>query len=114
MGKAKPVKDRIPVFMALRLIKAAREKSKKALEVEVEAPPPKGEDVMAEIDEIFDDIKAKKKKGALPATEPQAPQPAKRRFTEDGLPIYSETELQMNNPKAGTTPLCPFECDCCH
>lgn len=37
-----------------------------------------------------------------------------RRYTDDGLPIYTEEELQMNNPKAGTTPLCPFDCDCCH
>ena len=37
-----------------------------------------------------------------------------RRYTKDGFPIYTEDELEMNNPKAGTTPLCPFDCDCCH
>jgi hypothetical protein len=120
MGKTKPAKARLPVFMALRLIKAAREKAKKAAEMQPEpapAPPPpptKSEDLLAEIDAMFDDIKAKKKKTAPPAPEPQAPQSAKRRYTEEGLPIYTEEELQMNHPKAGTTPLCPFDCDCCH
>lgn len=35
----------------------------------------------------------------------------------DGVRIVSMDELQnmvTSNPKAGTTPLCPFDCDCCY
>lgn len=38
-------------------------------------------------------------------------QPRKR--TEDGLTIYTEEELDINNADAGNTPLCPFDCSCC-
>lgn len=34
-----------------------------------------------------------------------------RKFTEDGLPIYTEKELGLG--KGGDTELCPFDCDCC-
>jgi hypothetical protein len=34
-----------------------------------------------------------------------------RRYTADGLPIYTEEELNIG--KGGGTPLCPFDCDCC-
>jgi hypothetical protein len=34
-----------------------------------------------------------------------------RRYTEDGLPIYTEEELNIG--KGGGTPLCPFDCNCC-
>lgn len=33
------------------------------------------------------------------------------RYDEDGLPIYTEEQLQMG--KGGGTALCPFDCDCC-
>jgi hypothetical protein len=36
----------------------------------------------------------------------------KRRFTEEGWPIYSEEELKLNS-KGGDTKDCPFDCDCC-
>ena len=35
-----------------------------------------------------------------------------RRFTEEGYPIYSEEELGLEKP-SGTTPQCPFDCNCC-
>jgi hypothetical protein len=35
-----------------------------------------------------------------------------RRYTEDGLPIYTTSELGLSN-KGGDTDLCPFDCDCC-
>jgi hypothetical protein len=94
------------------MIKAAREKEKK--DGVVEPPPQKAEDLLAEIDEIIGDVKAKRKKNAAAGATGKASGPPKRRYTEDGLPIYTEEELGMNNPKAGTTPLCPFDCDCCH
>lgn len=34
-----------------------------------------------------------------------------RRKTDDGLTIYSESELKLG--QGGDTPLCPFDCDCC-
>ena len=43
------------------------------------------------------------------------PESSTRKFTEEGFPIYTMDELGLNtNPLAGTTPLCPFDCDCCH
>ncbi|KAI3956944.1 hypothetical protein MKX01_000978 [Papaver californicum] len=36
-----------------------------------------------------------------------------RRKTNDGLTIYSETELGITNSDAGGTRLCPFDCSCC-
>lgn len=36
-----------------------------------------------------------------------------RPTTSDGLKIYTEEELGLNNPLAGTTADCPFDCDCC-
>ncbi|TQE05210.1 hypothetical protein C1H46_009189 [Malus baccata] len=38
-------------------------------------------------------------------------QPKKR--TQDGLAVYTEDELGINNADAGNTPLCPFDCSCC-
>ncbi|GAA6026699.1 hypothetical protein JCM8202_005620 [Rhodotorula sphaerocarpa] len=34
-----------------------------------------------------------------------------RTKTEDGLPIYSTSELKIG--LGGDTPLCPFDCECC-
>jgi len=34
------------------------------------------------------------------------------RYTNDGLKIYTLEELGIN--KGRDTPLCPFDCDCCH
>lgn len=36
-----------------------------------------------------------------------------RRYTQDGLAIYTEDELNINKADAGNTELCPFDCDCC-
>ena len=33
------------------------------------------------------------------------------RFDEDGLPIYKEDDLKIN--QGGWTEMCPFDCDCC-
>ncbi|EAY03945.1 growth factor, putative [Trichomonas vaginalis G3] len=75
-----------------------------------------GDDEDVDLDEMFDNIKkAKKEKVARDAALKEAMEKSKqkRRYTEDGLPIFTEAELKMDNPKAGTTPLCPFDCDCC-
>jgi hypothetical protein len=37
---------------------------------------------------------------------------SKRRYTEDGLPIYSIEELVSQ--EGGDTELCPFDCKCCY
>mmetsp|Transcript_64311 Transcript_64311/g.74761 ORF Transcript_64311/g.74761 Transcript_64311/m.74761 type:complete len:114 (-) Transcript_64311:199-540(-) len=38
-----------------------------------------------------------------------------RRYTDDGLPIYSLKEFQQKYDvgKGGDTDKCPFDCDCC-
>lgn len=47
--------------------------------------------------------------------DPHAAAKGARRRDEDGLSIYTMEELGITtNPRAGTTPLCPFDCDCCH
>ena len=47
--------------------------------------------------------------------DPHAAAKSARRRDEDGLSIYTMEELGITtNPRAGTTPLCPFDCDCCH
>ena len=69
------------------------------------------------LDQIFKEVKkvSKEKKSKAEKTTKIEDQKtsAKRRYTEDGLPIYTEEELKINNPNAGKTPLCPFDCDCC-
>lgn len=35
-----------------------------------------------------------------------------RKQTEEGYAIYTEDELGLGR-KAGGTPLCPFDCECC-
>ena len=99
--------ERIPVKILLRKAKLIRNK------ILGKTEKTKEED---DIDAIFEDIKkTKKEKAARDAALREAEANAKkpRKFTEDGLPIYTEAELKMDNPKAGTTPLCPFDCDCC-
>ncbi|CAN8290732.1 unnamed protein product [Cochlearia groenlandica] len=36
-----------------------------------------------------------------------------RKRTEDGLLVFTESELCVNKANAGFTPLCPFDCNCC-
>jgi hypothetical protein len=115
MGKVTGAKRRLPLFVALRMLKAAHEalRAEREMAPPPPPPPPKADNLLDEIDAIFDDIKAtKRKKAQLP--EQKAAKPKQRRHTGDGLPIFTEEELKMDNPKAGTTPLCPFDCDCCH
>jgi hypothetical protein len=119
MGKKKLV----PMFMAVRMIKAVKAEMRAQVQREVTQdsfPPRENSDaagLVAEIDKIFGEVKAikKRKAAAQEKTKTFSVNPSKqRRYTEDGLPIYTEEELGINNPKAGTTPLCPFDCDCCH
>eukprot|EP00035_Acanthoeca_spectabilis_P004509 m.104490 g.104490 ORF g.104490 m.104490 type:complete len:409 (+) comp12610_c0_seq1:50-1276(+) len=37
---------------------------------------------------------------------------SKRKFTPEGFPVYTEDELKISED-AGTTDLCPFDCQCC-
>ena len=46
------------------------------------------------------------------ALRTQANRDPKRRYTEDGLPIYTTEELGLSE-KGGDTDLCPFDCQCC-
>ncbi|XP_062092324.1 uncharacterized protein C6G9.01c-like [Humulus lupulus] len=36
-----------------------------------------------------------------------------RKKTQDGIAVYTEEELGLNNSDAGGTRLCPFDCSCC-
>ena len=100
--------------MIYRAIREAR----KSLMNKMEHENKKEVDIDREdLENIFAEIKSARKKKAKSEAKKRerlSNAPNVRRYTEDGLPIYTEDELQMNNPKAGTTPLCPFDCDCCH
>ena len=54
--------------------------------------------------------KSKKKERNLKMIRPDSPKPV--RFTDDGLPIYTEESLKVGL-SGGDTELCPFDCDCC-
>ncbi|KAH9799878.1 hypothetical protein WN943_000581 [Citrus x changshan-huyou] len=60
-------------------------------------------------------VKKKKEKRSKGDTEDGFAEPPARprKRTEDGLTIYTEDELCINNADAGNTPLCPFDCSCC-
>jgi hypothetical protein len=45
---------------------------------------------------------------------PKADNSSKRRYTEEGYPIYQIEELVTNDPNAGMTDECPFDCKCCY
>ena len=111
MKAQKPSENqKLPVKILLRKAKLIRDKVTGKTESVVK------EDSEDDIDEIISNIKKSKKEkaardAALKEAQTNAKQP--RRYTEDGLPIYTEAELKLDNPKAGTTPLCPFDCDCC-
>ena len=113
MEKVKPKKTKKNHLIKKEHIDQLVEKKKKKEKKEINV------DDFDDIDQFFDEIikqkKAKKMK-EMKETEIKKKQEREkgRRYTEDGLPIYTEEELGMNNPKAGTTPLCPFDCDCCH
>ena len=68
-----------------------------------------------EIDDMFKDFKKSKKEKVLKDAENKSKieKNQKRRFTEEGFPIFTEEELKLNNPTSGKTDLCPFDCDCC-
>ena len=56
----------------------------------------------------------KKKKIAKPVlAEKSKKHDPKRRYTDDGVPIYSADELHIGKSGSGKTDLCPFDCDCC-
>ena len=37
-----------------------------------------------------------------------------KKKTEEGFQVYTEEELRLGDAKAGETPDCPFDCDCCY
>jgi len=106
-------KVRVPSKSKVLAVRMMIKRIKKAKSDNISKDNSKNEDI--DIDAMFDDFKKKKKEKALIEAERKKEEEKnpKRKFTEDGLPIFTEDELKINNPKAGTTPLCPFECDCC-
>lgn len=77
-----------------------------------------------DIDDIFAQLKTKPRKKDI---EQQKEEERKERLqrkkeenkkikrTEEGWRIYTLEELGLDkNQYGGNTPLCPFDCDCCH
>ncbi|EDR21712.1 hypothetical protein, conserved [Entamoeba dispar SAW760] len=80
-------------------------------------------DAKSDIDDIFSELKGKQRKAAEEKQKEE--EKAKRREenggkkkirrTEEGYRIYTLEELGLDKNKfGGNTPLCPFDCDCCH
>ncbi|ELP85337.1 hypothetical protein EIN_085890 [Entamoeba invadens IP1] len=110
-------KSTSPMKPSLRVKKMAVQKKSK----EIEEKKPK-----KDIDEIFKGIKERKQVKALEKKEAEDKRKLveahkeedkrhKAKYTDDGFRIYSLEELGLDkNKKGGNTPLCPFDCDCCH
>merc|ERR1712046_179871 len=105
-----------------------------------EAAAEAARDVSAEIDDIFGDFSAKKKaldavkeakrEGTMDKKQKKGtPKDAfddmmadtsgegtgkKRKYTEEGFPIFTEEELKINLPGSGQSKECPFDCRCCY
>lgn len=61
---------------------------------------------------LKDKLKQQKAQAAgKKAASTQADSNARRRKTDDGFNLYTEEELGLGEP--GTTPDCPFDCQCC-
>ncbi|KAL7712785.1 DUF1764 domain-containing protein [Entamoeba marina] len=72
-----------------------------------------------DINDIFGALKTKPKKVIEKQQQNKKLQqkPTKKQIkrTEEGYRIYSLEELGLDRNKyGGNTPLCPFDCDCCH
>lgn len=96
---------------------------KKAVENNIQKAEEKIEKTLPnEIDDIF----SSKKKQPLEKKQVKAVRPiekdddfndskgekgGKRRYTEDGFPIYTLDELKIG--RGGDTDDCPFDCNCC-
>ncbi|MES1915255.1 MAG: hypothetical protein MHM6MM_007231 [Cercozoa sp. M6MM] len=92
-GKKKSAKSKKGDDFMTALFAGRKKKSKKhseqskSDETEATALPP-----------VDDDFLVRDKKG--------------RTYTNDGLPVYTTTELKIG--QGGDTPLCPFDCECCY
>lgn len=108
-------KGKLSTALFLRKVKSIKKEKDHANDTEENQVP--AEKIQEdELDDIFGEIKQVKKENKekmRKKQEAEAKKPTKRRYTSDGLPIYTEEELKINNPNAGNTPLCPFDCDCC-
>lgn len=126
-NKNKSIDNAIPVVKEVKMKTKKTEKNKETAKKEKEK-------FGNEIDEIFKtvaknkkelstDIGTKKPKGEKGARRKEDSKKCDassdgggniaRRKTTDGIKIYSAEELRFNDPNAGGTPLCPFDCDCC-
>ncbi|KAH0576716.1 hypothetical protein SS50377_20062 [Spironucleus salmonicida] len=64
------------------------------------------------INGVIEQLK-KKKKSIQPKAELKRKKDHKRKYTDDGFPIYTSSELKIGLPGSGNTHECPFDCDCC-
>jgi hypothetical protein len=98
----------------------------------------KASNCTVEIDDMFSKLKEKKKMkestGIVEQIEEEEEPPASfvqriplgkkkstkksvsakpKRYDTDGMPIFTEESLGINQPGSGDTGLCPFDCWCC-
>ena len=95
-------------------------KEAKEIKEKEEVKPKKAND----IDDIFSQLKTKPRKKDIEQQKEEERQKRKQmkkeenkkiRRTEEGYRIYTLEELGLDkNQYGGNTPLCPFDCDCCH
>ncbi|XP_068339552.1 uncharacterized protein C6G9.01c-like [Pyrus communis] len=109
---------------------SSAKKRKKPETEKAENPVSSAKKPVSEIDEIFAAKKKKKTETgkAEKRKENAIEKPEKPKTKEedkgirdggfgrrqDGLMVYTEDELGINNADAGNTPLCPFDCSCCY
>jgi hypothetical protein len=81
---------------------------------------PKSDKIKSSLDQLFKAKKGKVKVSDKPKEEekpkivvkkPKVVADKKRKYMQDGLPIYSLEELNVG--KGGDTAECPFDCNCC-
>ena len=65
-----------------------------------------------ELSKVLELLKKKKIARPIKVEKPIKRDP-KRKYTDDGIPIFSIDELHIGKAGSGKTDLCPFDCDCC-
>lgn len=89
------------IFGKLKTTKEARAAATKKEQAEDEA-----------LQRLLQRASAKSGNNSVALRSQNANRDPNRKYTEDGLPIYTPAELGLSN-KGGDTDLCPFDCNCC-
>ena len=107
--KAKKTNEIDEIFAKAREAKKTEEKK------ETKKDEKKGKDMLSAIERLKKkkEMREKKEKEKMKMEITGGRKASQRKKTEEGFNIYTTEELQIN-PDSGNTPLCPFDCDCCH